>query len=123
MKSSGDCPKAHTASRKESVCFIWVRRTADPTLAGFPRLQGRPVRPHDLEIVPPSTAGAVPGKVERVVRLGFEVRVDVATDDGEVWVQLTRGDADRLAVTSGTAVGVRLALQGDAIPAPATAQA
>jgi len=87
------------------------------------RLQGRPVRPHDLEIVPPSTAGAVPGKVERVVRLGFEVRVDVATDDGEVWVQLTRGDADRLAVTSGTAVGVRLALQGDAIPAPATAHA
>src|SRR5207249_555256 len=66
---------------------------------------------------------AVHGKVERVVRLGFEVRVDVATDDGEVWVQLTRGDADRLAVTSGTAVGVRLALQGDAIPAPATAQA
>ena len=87
------------------------------------RLQGRPVRPHDLEIVTPSTAGAVPGKVERVVRLGFEVRVDVAIDDGEVWVQLTRGDADRLAVTSGTAVGVRLAHQGDVIPAPAAAQA
>ena len=87
------------------------------------RLQGRPVRPHDLEIVSPSTPGAVTGKVERVVRLGFEVRVDVATDGGEVWVQLTRGDADRLAVTSGTEVGVRLAHQGDAIPAPAAAQA
>ena len=87
------------------------------------RLQGRPVRPHDLEIVLPSTPGAVTGRVERVVRLGFEVRVDVATDDGEVWVQLTRGDADRLAVTSGTEVGVRLAHQGDAIPAPAAAQA
>ena len=86
-------------------------------------LQGRPVRPHDLEIVSPSTPGAVTGKVERVVRLGFEVRVDVATDGGEVWVQLTRGDADRLAVTSGTEVGVRLAHQGDAIPAPAAAQA
>jgi len=86
-------------------------------------LQGRPVRPHDLEIVPSPTSDAVPGNVVRVVRLGFEVRVDVATDDGEVWVQLTRGDADRLAVIPGTTVGVRLAHQGGVVPAPAAAQA
>jgi len=73
------------------------------------RLQGRPVRPHDLEIVAPPTNGAVPGHVARVVRLGFEVRVDVATDDGEVWVQLTRADADRLALVAGAPVGVRVA--------------
>jgi len=86
-------------------------------------LQGRPVRPHDLEIAPSPTSDAVPGNVVRVVRLGFEVRVDVATDDGEVWVQLTRGDADRLAVIPGTTVGVRLAHQGGVVPAPAAAQA
>ena len=44
-----------------------------------------------------------------MVRLGFEVRVDVATDDGEVWVQLTRADADRLALVAGAPVGVRVA--------------
>ena len=86
-------------------------------------LAGRKVRPHDLEIVPPTTTGAVRGHVVRVVRLGFEVRVDVATDDGEVWVQLTRGDADRLGVTPGNAVGVRIAHETIAVPAPAASQA
>ena len=86
-------------------------------------LAGRKVRPHDLEIVPPTTTGAVRGRVVRVVRLGFEVRVDVATDDGEVWVQLTRGDADRLGVTPGDAVGVRVAHETVDVPAPAASQA
>jgi sulfate transport system ATP-binding protein len=71
------------------------------------QLGGKPVRPHDLEIVVEPTEGAVPGTVARVVKLGFEVRVDVATADGETWVQLTRADADRLALTPGTVVGVR----------------
>jgi len=87
------------------------------------RLRGRAVRPHDLEIVPPSTTDAVDGHVARVVRLGFEVRVDVATDDGEVWVQLTRGDADRLAVTPGAPVGVRVAHADTVDPARAALQA
>jgi len=73
------------------------------------KLRGVLVRPHDLEIVAPSTADAVRGQVLRVVRLGFEVRVDVATDEGESWVQLTRGDADRLGLAAGSAVGVRIA--------------
>lgn len=86
-------------------------------------LAGRKVRPHDLEIVPPTTTGAVRGRVVRVVRLGFEVRVDVATDDGEVWVQLTRGDVDRLGVTAGDAVGVRVAHETVDVPTPAASQA
>ena len=86
------------------------------------RLNGRRVRPHDLEIVSPSTPDAVSGHVARVVRLGFEVRVDVATDKGEVWVQLTRGDADRLALVPGAAVGVRAAHESVVGPARAATQ-
>lgn len=42
------------------------------------------------------------------MRLGFEVRVDLTTSTGEqTWVQLTRGEADRLRVEPGTAYHVR----------------
>jgi sulfate transport system ATP-binding protein len=78
------------------------------------QLGGRPVRPHDLEIVREPTADAVAGTVLRVVKLGFEVRVDVETPDGETWIQLTRGEIDRLALEPGLAVGVR------AVRAPTT---
>jgi sulfate transport system ATP-binding protein len=71
------------------------------------QLEGTPVRPHDLEIVREPTEGMVTGTVARVVKLGFEVRVDVETPDGETWVQLTRGDADRLALSPGATVGVQ----------------
>ena len=79
------------------------------------RLRGQLVRPHDLELVNAGGGGSVAGHVERVIRLGFEVRVDVTTDDGEVWVQLTRADADRLAIEPGAAVGVRVAHDGAAV--------
>lgn len=71
------------------------------------QLAGAPVRPHDLEIVLTPGDRTVTGTVSRVVKLGFEVRVDVATAEGETWVQLTRGEADRLAVAPGMSVGVR----------------
>jgi sulfate transport system ATP-binding protein len=79
------------------------------------QLAGRSVRPHDLEILIEPNASAVAGTVARVARLGFEVRVDVETADGATWVQLTRGDADRLGLQRGMRVGVR------AVPAPTTA--
>jgi len=82
------------------------------------RLQGRLVRPHDLEIVTVGTSNTVSGEVARVVRLGFEVRVDVATADGEVWVQLTRGDADRLHIAAGVPVGIRVAHESGGAPTP-----
>jgi sulfate transport system ATP-binding protein len=78
------------------------------------QLRGTPVRPHDLEILPEPTGDAVAGTVARVVMLGFEVRVDVETPDGETWVQLTRADIDRLDLTPGRRVGVR------AVSAPTT---
>ncbi|HSR24898.1 MAG TPA: sulfate ABC transporter ATP-binding protein [Candidatus Eisenbacteria bacterium] len=71
------------------------------------RLGGRLLRPHDLVLGTHPEAGATPGIVVRVVRLGFEVRVDVSTAGGEVWVQLTRGEAEELDVEVGRRVFVR----------------
>ena len=45
---------------------------------------------------------------ERVVYLGFEVRVDLLLGDGErLWAQVTRDEADRLKLTGGSLVFVR----------------
>jgi sulfate/thiosulfate transport system ATP-binding protein len=72
------------------------------------RLQGKLVRPHDLELFTALAPGGVRASVSRIVRLGFEVRVDVTTADGgeEVWVQLTRGEAERLSLAVGDEVWV-----------------
>jgi sulfate transport system ATP-binding protein len=72
------------------------------------RLDGRLVRPHDLELFAGAEPDAVPAVVQRVLRLGFEVRVEMTTTTGqEVWVQVTRGEADRLGVESGRTFHVR----------------
>jgi len=72
------------------------------------RFGGRLVRPHDLVLAKHPEAGAAPATVLRVLRLGFEARVDVRTaEEEDVWVQLTRGDADELDVQAGDRVFVR----------------
>jgi sulfate transport system ATP-binding protein len=71
-------------------------------------LDGELVRPHDLQILidpAPSTEQAV---VERIVRLGFEVRVELLLGDGEsVSVQLARTEAEELELRVGEIVHVR----------------
>jgi len=76
------------------------------------RLGGRLVRPHDLELIAHPEAGAAPATVVRVVRLGFEVRVDVRTHDEDLWVQVTRAEADELGVEAGSRVFVRVPPDG-----------
>jgi sulfate transport system ATP-binding protein len=71
------------------------------------RLDGRLVRPHDLQLAKHPEAGAAPATVVRVVRLGFEVRVDVRTQEEDVWVQVTRAEAEELGVEAGSRVFVR----------------
>src|SRR4051794_28080688 len=44
------------------------------------RIGGELVRPHDLELLENSVPGAREAVVERVVRLGFEVRVELVSD-------------------------------------------
>lgn len=72
------------------------------------RLNGTLVRPHDIHIsLSPQLAGASEGVVSRVLRVGFEVRVTVLTDDGEeVGVILTRTHARQLGVEEGVRVWV-----------------
>lgn len=70
------------------------------------------VRPHDLVIhpgPPEPVAGGVTGRVSRVTRIGFEIRVEVTTDDQVVVVTLTRTRFRALDIQEGATVRVELA--------------
>jgi sulfate transport system ATP-binding protein len=85
------------------------------------RLGGELVRPHDLEVHHEHVDAGVEAIVDRVVRVGFEVRVEAVTRSGEtVWVQLGRTHADALDLRVGTVVWLRSA--GDR-PAPVPSSA
>ena len=71
------------------------------------KLGGRSVRPHDIEIMTFPEPASVPATVVRLVRLGFEVRVDAIADGADVWIQITRGEADRLDLAPGSEVFLR----------------
>ncbi|MGO4602342.1 sulfate/molybdate ABC transporter ATP-binding protein [Terrabacter sp. 2YAF2] len=99
-------------------------RPANDFVMGFlgsvARLGDQLVRPHDivlerdratalaLDAVVPDSAGVVAAVVERVVPLGFEVRVDLRTDDGERFAaQITRREAAELQLREGERVHAR----------------
>jgi sulfate transport system ATP-binding protein len=84
-------------------------------------LDGRSVRPHDIEIMSFPETGSVPATIVRLVRLGFEVRVDAVAGGRDVWVQITRGEADRLDLAPGSEVFLRRV--DDRAPALSTASA
>jgi sulfate transport system ATP-binding protein len=66
------------------------------------------VRPHDFELVLEPNGTTREAQVERVVHLGFEVRVELQRDDGEPFaVQLTRDQAETLELERGQIVFVR----------------
>jgi len=71
-------------------------------------VNGQRVRPHDVDIsTTPLLAGAAQGTVSRVLRIGFQVRVNVLTDVGEdVTVELTKSHAHALGVVEGQTVWV-----------------
>src|SRR5262249_29365147 len=73
------------------------------------KLDGAWIRPHDMELsFEPNGGGGPGGPVERIVRLGFETRVDLVRDDGQrLHVQLTRDEADVLELDRGDIVYVR----------------
>jgi sulfate transport system ATP-binding protein len=55
------------------------------------------VRPHDVHLLAEPDAGAFEAQVERVIHLGFEVRVELTLDDGRsLWAQVTRAQAEEL---------------------------
>ena len=66
------------------------------------------VRPHDLSVTVEPDGGSSEAMVERVVHLGFEVRVELVRDDGQhLLVQLTKEEAEQLELERGQIVYVR----------------
>jgi len=74
------------------------------------QLGDRLVRPHDLRIhTGPAAEGDVAGRVSRIVRIGFEVRVEVTTADQVVTVTLNRNEFLALGLSVGDEVYVQVA--------------
>jgi sulfate transport system ATP-binding protein len=66
------------------------------------------VRPHDIELRAEPNGITSEATVLRLVHLGFEVRVELEKDDGEVLsAQVTRETADRLGLETGGRIFVR----------------
>ncbi len=66
------------------------------------------MRPHDLQLTREPTPGSVEVTVDRVVHLGFEVRVEAHDPDGRlIGAQLTREEAGALAPEVGQRLHVR----------------
>jgi sulfate transport system ATP-binding protein len=85
-------------------------------------------RPHDLDILLEPGDGAERARIERVVHLGFEVRVELALrDDVHMWAQVTRAEAAELGLEDGKTVYVRprrkKVFNGDGEPATEEAHA
>jgi len=72
------------------------------------RLGDRYVRPHDVSVFLDRDAGDEEAMVQRIVALGFEVRVELVLGDGtEVWAQLTRAELQKLELREGQIVYLR----------------
>jgi sulfate transport system ATP-binding protein len=71
-------------------------------------LSGRWIRPHDVDILLEPTDGANEAMIERIVHLGFEVRVELTLGDGEkTWVQTTKAQSEELELNDGQIVWLR----------------
>ena len=69
---------------------------------------GSMVRPHDVDIATTPVAGGTEALVERILHLGFEVRVELVTGDGlPVHAQLTRQECEELELREGQIVYIR----------------
>jgi sulfate/thiosulfate transport system ATP-binding protein len=66
------------------------------------------VRPHDVELRAEPNGTTSEAMIERLVHLGFEVRVDLVLEDGQrLLAQVSREDAEQLELRSGQIVFVR----------------
>jgi sulfate/thiosulfate transport system ATP-binding protein len=72
------------------------------------RLASGFVRPHDLELQLHPDGASLEAMVERVVHLGFEVRVELLLDDGrQASAQISRDEAEQLELERGHIVYVK----------------
>ncbi len=66
------------------------------------------VRPHDVEVRHEPNGQTIEALIDRVVHLGFEVRVELTLEEGEHFsVQLTRDQVEELELAEGQIVFVR----------------
>jgi sulfate/thiosulfate transport system ATP-binding protein len=66
------------------------------------------VRPHDVELRHEPNGSTQEAQVERIMRLGFETRIELVRDDGErLHAQVTRDEAEELELRPGDIVYVR----------------
>jgi sulfate/thiosulfate transport system ATP-binding protein len=66
------------------------------------------VRPHDVEVRHEPNGQTIEAMIDRIVHLGFEVRVELTLHDGEHFsVQLTRDEVDQLELAERQIVFVR----------------
>ena len=67
------------------------------------------VRPHDIEIQASPNGSTSEARIDHLVYLGFEVRVEMTLkDESRLWAQITREDARRLSLERGKTVHVRI---------------
>jgi sulfate transport system ATP-binding protein len=84
------------------------------------KVGGHLVRPHDLTLAGEPIEGSQEAMVQRVLHLGFEVRVELVLGGGEpATAQITRAEADELELSRGDIVWVR----APTIEAPVNAEA
>jgi sulfate/thiosulfate transport system ATP-binding protein len=78
-------------------------------------LSGRAVRPHEVDILREPRDGAAEAMIDRIVHLGFEVRVELTLGDGgRTWVQTTKAQAEELELAEGEIVWLRPTAPADA---------
>jgi sulfate transport system ATP-binding protein len=66
------------------------------------------VRPHDLDLRSEPSDGADEAMIERIVHLGFEVRIELTRADGErLWAQVTRDQCEELELEENQIVYLR----------------
>jgi len=71
-------------------------------------LSGRSIRPHDVDILREPHDGTQEAMIDRIVHLGFEVRVELTLGNGEkTWVQTTKAQAEELELIEGDIVWLR----------------
>src|SRR3954454_13806125 len=86
-------------------------------------LGNQTVRPHDIDVsLSPGALGEIAGTVTRILRVGFEVRVNVLTEaNQEVLVTMTRTLARSLGVEQGAKVWLTAARGATTVPVMAAA--
>ena len=72
------------------------------------RLDGHYIRPHDIDIVVDPSDQASEAMIDRIIHLGFEIRVELTHQDGSHFnVQLTQPQLEELELNEGQIVWVK----------------